>query len=32
MFERDHAEPLAYQKQYGLRLAHFELPYPDIAT
>ena len=32
MFERDHAEPLAYQKSFGLRLAHFELPYPDIAT
>jgi hypothetical protein len=32
MFERDHTEPLAYQKQYGLRLAHFALPYPDIAT
>ncbi|MFY1622631.1 hypothetical protein ACN261_24700 [Micromonospora sp. WMMD723] len=32
MFERDHAEPMAYQKQYGLRLAHFSLPYPDIAT
>ena len=32
MFERDHAEPLAYQKHYGARLAHFNLPYPDIAT
>jgi hypothetical protein len=32
MFERDHDEPLAYQKQYGARLAHFDLPYPDIAT
>ena len=32
MFERDHAEPLSYQKQYALRLAHFQLPYPDIAT
>lgn len=32
MFERDHIEPMAYQKQYGLRLAHFSLPYPDIAT
>jgi hypothetical protein len=32
MFERDHAEPLAFQKQYALRLAHFSLPYPDIAT
>jgi hypothetical protein len=32
MFERDHDEPLFYQKQYGARLAHFALPYPDIAT
>ena len=32
MFERDHDEPLGYQKQYGARLAHFALPYPDIAT
>jgi hypothetical protein len=32
MFERDHAEPLAFQKLYGQRLAHFDLPYPDIAT
>lgn len=32
MFERDSDEPLAYQKQFGARLAHFDLPYPDIAT
>ncbi|MEV4630313.1 hypothetical protein AB0J90_29035 [Micromonospora sp. NPDC049523] len=32
MFERDHAEPLAFQKEYAVRLAHFSLPYPDIAT
>jgi hypothetical protein len=32
MFERDHAEPLAFQKEYGRRLRHFSLPYPDIAT
>jgi len=32
MFERDHEEPLAFQKQYALRLQHFTLPYPDIAT
>ena len=31
MFERDHG-PLEYQKAYGARLAHFEMPYPDIAT
>lgn len=32
MFERDHAEPLAFQRQYAERLGHFNLPYPDIAT
>jgi hypothetical protein len=32
MFERDHAEPLGYQREYARRLAHFSLPYPDIAT
>ena len=32
MFERDHAEPLGFQLQYAERLAHFALPYPDIAT
>jgi hypothetical protein len=32
MFERDHPEPLAFQKEYGRRLQHFALPYPDIAT
>jgi hypothetical protein len=32
MFERDHAEPLGFQKEYALRLQHFSLPYPDIAT
>jgi hypothetical protein len=32
MFERDHDEPLAFQKEYAVRLAHFALPYPDIAT
>jgi hypothetical protein len=31
MFERDH-EPLGYQREYGRRLQHFALPYPDIAT
>lgn len=31
LFERDH-EGLDYQKQYAGRLAHFALPYPDIAT
>ena len=32
MFERDNNEPLEYQKAFGARLAHFDLPYPDIAT
>jgi hypothetical protein len=32
MFERDHAEPLGFQKEYARRLQHFTLPYPDIAT
>ncbi|MEU1180104.1 hypothetical protein ABZ464_21080 [Streptomyces sp. NPDC005820] len=31
MFERDH-EGLGFQRQYAERLAHFSLPYPDIAT
>ncbi|MGW1530401.1 hypothetical protein [Streptomyces sp. NPDC002159] len=31
MFERDH-EGLEYQKQYAEKLAHFSLPYPDIAS
>ena len=32
MFERDHPEPLSYQKAFGARLRHFSLPYPDVAT
>lgn len=32
MFERDYLEPLGFQKEYAARLAHFSLPYPDIAT
>lgn len=32
MSERDHAEPLGFQLEYARRLAHFSLPYPDIAT
>ena len=32
MFERDYAEPLAMQLDYAARLAHFNLPYPDITT
>ena len=32
MFERDHSEPLAMQLDYAAKLAHIDLPYPDIAT
>jgi len=32
MFERDHTEPLAMQLDYGAKLAHYSLPYPDIGT
>ena len=32
MYERFDDEPLGFQRQYAHTLAHFELPYPDIAT
>jgi hypothetical protein len=32
MFERDHAEPLAFQLEYAQHLSRFTMPYPDIAT
>ena len=32
MFERDHAEPLGFQREYARRLAHFTPPYADIST
>ncbi|WP_329134238.1 hypothetical protein OG552_18385 [Streptomyces sp. NBC_01476] len=32
MFERDYPEPLAFQLEYAARVAHFEMPYPDIST
>ncbi len=32
MFERDHPEPLGMQRGFAARLAHFDLPYPDITT
>ena len=32
MFERDHTEPLGFQLEYARKLAHFTLPYADIAT
>jgi hypothetical protein len=31
MFERDH-EGLGYQQVYAQALAHYSMPYPDIAT
>jgi hypothetical protein len=32
LFERDYAEPLAFQREYAAKLSHWQLPYPDIAT
>jgi hypothetical protein len=32
LFERDYAEPLAFQREYAARLSHWTLPYPDVAT
>ncbi len=32
LFERDYAEPLAFQREYAVRLQHWKLPYPDVAT
>ena len=32
MFERDYDEPLGFQLEYARKLAHFSLPYADIAT
>ena len=32
LFERDYDEPLAFQREYAVRLQHWQLPYPDIAT
>lgn len=32
MFERDYDQPLAMQLDYGAKLSHFTLPYPDIST
>ena len=32
LFERDYAEPLAFQREYAARLSHWSLPYPDIST
>jgi hypothetical protein len=32
LFERDHAEPLGFQREYARKLGHWTLPYPDIST
>jgi len=32
LFERDYAEPLAFQREYADRLSHWSVPYPDIST
>jgi hypothetical protein len=32
LFERDYAEPLAFQREYAARLGHWSVPYPDIST
>lgn len=32
MYEPSATEPLGFQREYALKLAHFGLPHPDIAT
>jgi hypothetical protein len=32
LFERDYAEPLAFQREFAARLSHWTVPYPDIST
>ena len=32
LFERDHVEPLGFQREYAQKLLHWSLPYPDITT
>lgn len=32
MFERDYDEPLGFQLEYARKLAHIQMPYPDIST
>jgi hypothetical protein len=32
LFERDYAEPLAFQREFAARLGHWTVPYPDIST
>jgi hypothetical protein len=32
LFERDYDEPLAFQREFGAKLSHWRVPYPDIST
>ncbi|GAA2353198.1 hypothetical protein GCM10009854_34040 [Saccharopolyspora halophila] len=32
LYERDHPEPLSYQRAYADALGHHELPHPDYST
>jgi hypothetical protein len=32
LFERDYAEPLAFQREFAASLSHWTVPYPDIST
>jgi hypothetical protein len=32
LFERDYAEPLAFQREFAVRLSDWSVPYPDTAT
>jgi hypothetical protein len=32
LFERDYSEPLAFQREFAVRLSHWSVPYPDIST
>jgi len=32
LFERDYAEPLAFQHEFAARLSRWTVPYPDIST
>jgi hypothetical protein len=32
LFERDNKEPLEFQREFGRKLQHWSLPYPDITT
>jgi hypothetical protein len=32
LFERDNTVPLEFQREFGRKLQHWSLPYPDITT